>query len=126
MQQLFKAVYYTQLGKIEENIPFFDWRNDFLPKHQFSIPNYNKYLLPLSENYGAIFSQRKQLFSLNPHLSLQSKKFKVLVKPLFQKKYTVKTNHRAVFSLKAQILNPAYQIIQIFLRPLKIISIKSS
>jgi len=42
MQQSFKTIYYTQLAKIEENIPFFDWLNDFLPNHQISIPNYNK------------------------------------------------------------------------------------
>ena len=70
MQQLFKTIYYTQLAKIEENIPFFDWLNDFLPKHQISIPNYNNTSLPQNENYGTIFSQRKQLFPFNPHLPL--------------------------------------------------------
>jgi len=36
MQQLFKNIYYTQLAKIKDNTPFFDWLNDFLPK-----PNFN-------------------------------------------------------------------------------------
>ena len=40
MQQLSKIIYYSQLVKIKENIHFFDWLNDFLPKHQISIPNY--------------------------------------------------------------------------------------
>ena len=43
MQQLFKTIYYNQLEKIEENIPFFDWLNGFLSNHLISIPNLNKY-----------------------------------------------------------------------------------
>ena len=43
MQQLFKAIHYTQLDQIEQNIPLFDWLTDFLSKHRISISIYNKY-----------------------------------------------------------------------------------
>ena len=29
------------MDKIEENIPLFDWLNDYLRKHDHFIPNYN-------------------------------------------------------------------------------------
>jgi len=41
VQQLLKTMYYNQLAKIKENIPFFDRLNTYLQKHWNIIPDYH-------------------------------------------------------------------------------------
>ena len=71
MQQLFKTINYTHFKKIDENIPFLDWLNDFLSNHQISIPDQNKYYYATKRKLWHNIFAKETTISIHPSISIQ-------------------------------------------------------
>jgi len=124
MQQLFKNIYYTQLAKIKENIPFFNWLNDFLSKHQVSIPNYNKFSCATKQNLWHNLLIKETTASTHPSSSFPRQEIQNTCENSSPKEI-LRTDKLSCSNQAGSLDSEStYQIIQILFKQLKIISVK--